>query len=303
MENLHLEIAKAIGSPIDPNLPAPMVISEIADVQTAEPGEDCWTFADDGNGDDVYVVDSNGAITVHKVSPAAATDVSFQHYNSKLEYILVKDVMDAKDQGALARKKAALARAMDKLEVKRILDACLALASQEVTQDSGEDVYSVILKMVQKIEDYGNNYVLLVSAEVRALMDAYDKDNATNFNYKVSIDELLSKKGVKVIKVSGTVDIGAGQVRLLAASKAILVAKDSTLAIGLPISFIRRKISPEIAQGMGIEVDGAQRGLIVANTPVIVAGTNTLGYGVYGYESIIEAVTNKRAIAWCGAIA
>ena len=300
--NLGLEIARAIGSPIDPNLPVPFVLKEIADVETVPPGESVWTFADDANGDDIYTVDAAGAITVHKVSPAGATDLTFVHLNSKLEYVLVKDIMDAKDQGALARKKAALARAMDKIEVKRILDACLGIAGQDVTQATGEDVYDVILKMVHKVEDYGDNYVLLLGSAVKEIIDTYDKDKVTTFNYNIGLMQRIKDLGIQAIKVTGKVDVGAGQVSLLGANKAVLVARDSTLAQGRPIAFVRREISPEIAKGMGIEVDAAQRGLVVAGTPVIVSGTNTLGYGVYGYESLIEAIVNKRAIAYCASI-
>ena len=299
---LAVEIAKAIGSPIDPNLKVPFVLNEIADSDTAEPGESCWTFADDGNGDDIYTVDANGAITTHKVSPAAATDLIFVHYNTKLEYVLVKDIMDAKDQGALGRKKAALARAMDKIEVKRMLDACVALVGQDVTQASGEDIFDVIIKLKQKIEDYGDNFILLVGSTVKNLIDTYDKDMAATNNYKAGLQEYLVNAGIKVVKVTGTVDIGAGQVALLNTAKAVMIARDSTIAEGKPIKFIRRKISPEIALSMGIEVDGAERGLIVANTPINLAGVNTLGYGVYAYESVIEAITNKRAISYCAAI-
>ena len=78
--------------------------------------------------------------------------------------------------------------------------------------------------------------------------------------------------------------------------KAVLIAKNSRIAEGKPIKFVRRKIGAEIAKLMGADVDSAQRALMVNPTPVNVSGTNTLAYGVYGYESVIFTITNPYAI-------
>ena len=74
-----------------------------------------------------------------------------------------------------------------------------------------------------------------------------------------------------------------------------MIALDSTIAKGRPIVFVRRRISAEVAKLMGADVDSAQRCTIVNPTPVQDEG-NRLAYGVYGYESIIWAITNKYAI-------
>ena len=88
------------------------------------------------------------------------------------------------------------------------------------------------------------------------------------------------------------------------AKKIILLAKNSRIAEGKPIKFVRRRISAEIASLMGADVDKAQRAIVVTNTPTIVSGTNKLAYGVYGYESVIFCITNPLAlcIADCSAI-
>jgi len=83
----------------------------------------------------------------------------------------------------------------------------------------------------------------------------------------------------------------------------ILVARNSTIAEGKPVKFVRRRISSDIAKLMGADVDKAQRALIVNPTPVNVGGTNTLAYGIYGYESQIFTVTNPKAICICDATA
>lgn len=304
MDRIDLEISKVLGVPIDPNLQVPLVISEVANVETAEPGEEIKYFSSyDANVDDVYTADANGVITAHKLTPNSATALTFQGLQSKLEYVLINDVLagsngNSPDTGVLGRKKAAITRAMDKEEVRRICALCLAQSSQEVTQASGEDLYDLIVKLVHKVEDYGDNYTLLVGSTVKEAIDVYDKVNADNFNYRVGLDEYLRKTGIKVIKVAGTFtnSSGAGQ-RMLAVDKLILIAKDSTIADGKPFWFVRRKVNPEIAKMMNAE--SAERLVSVAQAPTIIDGTNNLlAYGVFGFEAVIECMTNKLAISW-----
>lgn len=302
MERPDVLIAKTIGQPIDSALPVPFVLSEIADIDFADPGEDVyvWTAYDD-NVDTVYTAGDAGELTSNKKSPAGATSLTFVGLQTDLAYVTVNEILDAKDQTALARKKAAMTRSMDKQEVKRILDGILAIASQEVACASGEDLYDGILKMVHKVEDYGDNYVLLCGSTVSEKIDTYDKENADNFNYRVGLKETMDNLGIKKIKVVGQIKLDSGSYdAVLAATKAILVARDSQLKVGRPVLFVRRRISPEIAEMMGINPDEAQRLLSVAQTPCVINNhKNILGYGVFGYESIIEAITNYKAIAWC----
>ena len=53
---------------------------------------------------------------------------------------------------------------------------------------------------------------------------------------------------------------------------------------------------------MGAEVTGAQRGLFVTQVPTTlnISGTAypVAAYGVYGYESVVIAVSNPKAISW-----
>ncbi|MFA7290235.1 MAG: hypothetical protein WC055_15270, partial [Melioribacteraceae bacterium] len=188
MERPDVLIAKTIGQPIDSALPVPFILSEIADVETAEPGEDVYVFtAYDDNTDTVYTAGDAGELTSNRKSPSGATSLTFVGLQTDLAYVTVNEVLDAKDQSAIGRKKAAITRSMDKQEVKRILTAILAVSTQEVTRASGEDVYDVIVKMVHKVEDYGDNYVLLCGATVKEKIDTYDKDNASTFNYNVGM--------------------------------------------------------------------------------------------------------------------
>lgn len=299
MDRVDLEIAKTIGVPIEDNLKVPVALAEIADVSTAEPGEEVKYYAsEDANDDDIYTADANGVLTLHKLSASAATPLAFVGLQSKLEYVLINDVMagsegNKPDTGVLGRKKASITRSMDKQEVKRICDAILSVASQEVTLDSGEDLYDGLVKMVHLVEDFGDNFVLLAGSTIKEKIDIYDKVNADNFHYRIGIKEYLANAGITLIKVTGKVNGAA----ILAATKCILVARDSTIAQGKPIIFVRRRVSPEIAAMMG--ATDAERLISVAQAPTIIDGTNNLlGYGVFGFEAVIEAIVNFRALAW-----
>jgi len=299
--NVYLEIAKLIGEPINPELPVPVEIAAIADVDTAEPGEKVYYFAsEDSDVDEIYDVDAAGALTVVKRVPMTDTALTFKGINSKLEYVLVDSVLSSPDVDILARKKAAIARGMDKLELRLILKAITDSGSvfEAGTALSGKDLYDVIMEAKHNIEDYGDQYVLLCGSAVKEAIDNYDKKNAGTFNYNITLSAKLRELGIEVRKIFGKVKTtgdGSSAV-LLDTNKFILIARNSTIAEGRPLQFVRRRISPDIAKLMGADVDKAQRALIVNPTPVNVAGTNTLAYGVYGYESMIWAIKNIKAI-------
>ena len=292
-----------INEPIDPNLRCPVELMDIVNYREAEAGESVEYFASpaqDRAADDIYAADANGTITYHKIALKSVLALTFVGLQSKLETVLIDEILNSHDQTALAQKKDAIIRAMDSEEVRLILNLCLAVASQEITKDSGEDLLDVIIKLKQKVSDYATDYVLLVASDVMDAIESYDKDNVTSFNYKMSIMEEIAKLGIKkVVKVLGNSGYNAGSTPVLAAGKAILVGRNSNLAKGRPIFFSRRKFSGDIAKLSGAQ-DGAVRLINVVETPFVINGSNanTLGYGVFGYESKIMVLTNYRAISW-----
>jgi hypothetical protein len=292
-----------INEPIDPNLRCPVELVDIVNYRESEPGETIEYFASsaqDRAADDIYAADANGAITYHKVALKAVTALTFVGLQSKLETVLIDEILNSKDQTALAQKKDSIIRAMDCEEVRRILNLVLAVASQEVEKASGEDLLDVIINMKQKVSNYATDYILLVASDVMDEIEEYDKANVTTFNYKMSIMEEIAKLGIKkVVKVLGNSGYAAGDTPVIANGKAILVGRNSGIAKGRPITFLRRKFSKEIAELCGAQ-EGAVRLIDVAKTPTPInaGGTNTLGYGVFGYESIIQVLTNFRAVSW-----
>jgi hypothetical protein len=291
-KRVDLEIARLIGQPINPNLPSPLALTEACNVEAAAPGEEIKAFTGDTSDiDDIYTADADGKLTIHKCTPVTPAAVTWVGLQSLLEYVLINDVLPSEDQGALARKKAGITRAMDKQEVKLVCDAALGVVSQRVTAEAGKDVLHRIIQLKQKVGVYGDNFVLLVGTDIADAIDTYDIDYVTTHEYKIGIKDVLANLGITVIKIVGEVN---GAV-ILGAKKGILVARNSMLAEGRPIYFLRRSISPEIAAQMGIE--SGVRLISVAQVPTIIDTKNTLGYGCFGYESFMLVITNYRAIA------
>ena len=300
----QMEIMKYIGEPINASLNVPVEISAIADVYVVEPGEKTWYYASqDTDDDEIYQVNTTtGAVTAVKREPLGVTELTFQGLNSKKEYVLLDTIMDTPDQQVLGRKKGRIAAALDKLELRLILKAITdSDAVQTVTLDSGEDLYDVIVQAKQAVEDQGDKYLLLAGSAVNNKLDVYDKEMASTFNYNVTIREKIAKMGIEVVKIFGTVKYTGDSVvtALLSANRFILIARNSRLADGKPIAFVRRKVSPLIAQQMGASIDGAQRALIVDKALTNIDGTDTLGFGIVAYEKIIWAITNVNCIVKC----
>ncbi len=316
MDNPRLEISKLIGEPINYQLPVPVELSAIANLEVIDPGEVLWRYTSvDTDLDTILVVDTtDGKLVQVKKSPLGTTAIAFQGLNSKKEYVLVDAVLNSTDTKVLGRKKEAISRGMDKRELKLVLDGIEANTQtpsnancQSYAIVSGDDIYDAIMAMKHKVEDYGDGYVLLVGSLVKEAIDTYDKDNAATFNYNVTLSAKLRELGIEVVKIFGKVEStdGGGEEVLLDTKHMILLAKNSRVASGKPIWFVRRRIPADIASLMGADVDAAQRALMVGNVPEIVdfSGTssNVLGFSVIGYESVIFAIPNPKVIVTCDA--
>lgn len=302
-----------LGEPINTRLPVAVELAEICNLATAEVGEKTFAFDSLDTDNDTIIASANdGAIVTVKRTPIGDAEVSFTDLESQEEYILVKDVLAAADKSLFARKKGRISNGLDKRELKLVLDLILSPASgsigsgiAEETLSSGLDLYDVIQNMIHAVEDYGDDLVLLEGVDVKKAIDKYIKVKAAAFNYKITIKDLLRENNVKRMKVFGKVEstVSGGMERLLATDKCILIAKNSRIAPQeqKPIWFVRRKISPEIAELMGADVNTAQRATIIVPTPVQVSG-NKRAFAVYATESIVAAVTNSKSIVKSGVV-
>jgi len=316
MDSLIEKAMRIIGAPIDANHSVSVELTEICNIpEPAAPGELCYTFVpDDSNGvDKIYTSGSEGQILTIKVKLAGLTSLNFEFLQSKEEYVLVQELAESPDTNALARRKVSIGRAMDKLESKRVYDLVLALdgdtdvglVDQEVARTTGEDIYDLIVAMVRKVENYANDYVLLAGNTAYAEIEDYDKANADNFLTAVSIFDLLKRKGITLIKVFENIqlrnadDNSGSDVPVLAADKMILIGRNSKLLAGKPILFMRRQVRALVANAGGtFDVD--ERALYTAETPSPMYNGTVLthGYGIFGFESIVAAILNYRAVCW-----
>jgi len=74
-----------------------------------KPGEHVWRIQNiDTNVDVVLSVDSDGKITTVKRSPLSDVELTFTGYNSKMDYVLVDDILNSVDTDALSRRKEAI---------------------------------------------------------------------------------------------------------------------------------------------------------------------------------------------------
>lgn len=312
-KNMTLEIAKQIGQPISKNLPVPVELSVMANLETAGVGEKVWRYsAVDDTADIVYQINSDGTLDEVKRDPVGDAQLSFQGLNSKKEHVLIDDILGASDNtGVLARRKASIIRAMDKKEVYSVIQGILGntalgqansnfvpgVSCQSVSPSSGQDLYDVIMDMKHKVEDYGDDYLLLCGSTVKEKIDTYGKDNASSFNYDVGLNEMLNRNGIKVMKVFGTFKDGAGSsYRVMDKKKMILISRNSRIAEGKPLTFVRRRIDPEMAKVMGADINEAYRAVFSESATIVTGGENTFGYSVWGYESVIFLITNPYAI-------
>ena len=319
MSKESLRIAKLIKEPVNYQHRVPVALSKIADEYTAEPGEHVWRIQNiDTNVDVVFVLNADGKLVQIKRSPLQDVELTFVHWNTKKEYVLLSEILDRVDTNALARRKESLTRGMDKKELKTILDALITPTSAVypandttnagITVVSGDDIYDCFVRAVHKLEDYGDGYEALVGTTVKEKIDTFSKENATTNYYDVRLKAKIAELGVNIYKVYGTVSDSSGNAAaelaadavLLDKKKFVMVATDSSMVKGKPISFVRRRISPEIAESMGADVDKAQRAIFVGQAPervdVAGVGSDVLGYSVFCYESIIFCVTNPNAV-------
>lgn len=301
MNNPNIDVAKIFGQPIDPALPVDPVLAEISKKDTLECGDNAYAFTSyDENVDTIYTAGNNGEVVSNHKSPVGAVEIQMIGYQSDLAYVTLNEMSTSKDFTALARKKIAITRGLNKLELRGMINLILAISSQKVTVGSGEDLYDGIMKMVHKINDYGENYVLLAGREVVQAIDVWDKQNADNLNYRVSIREMLSDVGIKVVKVLGSVKLDSGQyLPVLDPTKAILVARTSDLVDTRPCLLIRRKFNAELSKSAGVEGEAERLVTSIGGLQVINNSKNILGVGCFGYENIGLAVTNYLAVCFC----
>lgn len=299
MDEKVLEIAKLIGDPVNPSLPVPVALSEIANIETADPGEKVYVWDDEELiPEEVYQINANGTLTLVEADLLGDVELAFKTFTTPMRYIRVDKLLQSPDQSKLASLKRSLTNACDKQELYMVLKAIRTGGVVDtVTPGAGEDLYDLLVKAIEEVEDYGDGYVLLCGTRLYSKIKKYDKENAGTHNYKVGLEEYLDSENVRRIKVVGKItnDDGA-DVPLLPPTAGILVATRSDIAKGKPIVFVRRKFNAEIANNLNADVDAQQRAIVLDKAPIQVSGEPTVAYGIFAMESFASAILNKRVI-------
>lgn len=319
---LGMAVAMRVGEPINVKLPVPFELAKICNFEEAEPGERVWTPTNvDDASDVIYSVDTTyGIMTTTKVDPIGETQLTFKHLNSPLTRVNLPDILESNDDRILIRKKQKVTDGLDKTEVRVLLTAILTPGTTRtnggapsneaitvVTPDSSDDLFDVIKEMVETVEDYSKGgHVLLAGSSAYSKVKSFSKDRASTDNYDTDLLGYLKDNNIELIKVSGTVQNTGDQAEaaLMDANKLILVALESTNAMGKPITFVRRKLSTSKFPGLETEVN-MQRGYLYTNMPSVDAASgasaagsvaNLWSYGICAYESVIFTIDNPKAI-------
>lgn len=309
-QNPSIEIAKNIGEPKDPRKPIPDIIMKFANISTAQPGDDIYTFSPVVPTDYVHLVSAAGEITQQSVSPLTPSIMSFVDAISPEKYISFPEYLKRKEN-AFARVKRDINTALNSWEVAKVIglmSAAATSASNLFTPDSGSTRfrYSNLVDMVEATMDYGSKPVLICGSSV--WKDIFMADWLEN-KYQ-SVEEAFNRLGIEVIRIGlgasartyslNDADVSGGYVvtEILPANVAYLV-NTSDVDGEKPMEFVRKDVSSISAFG-GIAVeagDKPQRALMISGQPKQVGSTNYLAFGVIGMEELAMAWTNKYCVA------
>lgn len=283
-----LELAKLANIPYDAELPIPEVITEVAKTASVAKGEDYEYFTVSPETKTVYTV-SDGSVTQTAVTPGSESDLSFSSYDSPEYYVYVEKLLAAKYDPIAIKSKVAM-EALNRLEVKTILDLLITAAEGESNTfalDSGDSVidFEKIVDMTRSIAKYGKKLVLITGSDVTTdvlLMD-YNDDKQREVS--------LAKAGIsKWIPIEDVTYTHSTSQTVMASDKAILVATADANEERC-IHFVRRKVT---------SIDGAgekERVLIAAGPGHFVGSARKLAYALTAFEQFGAVVTNAKCIA------
>lgn len=295
----QLEIAQIFGEPKDPRRPYPDLIAEVAETDTANPEDYYYYFDALLDTDKIYVITATGELTQENVSPDTPALLAFSDLSSPEYFIKITDLAKAKET-VIKRKLRTINRAMNAYENYKITSLCstaCAASGNQISLGSGETRFnfSHLVTMKHTIKDYGDDFVLLVGSDVDLDIDLWD----WNDNKYHSLKDALEQLRIRIVRVTGSVDIDGSTTNVLASTKAYLVARSTEM--GRPIVFVRKRLDDiEILGGVIKEADGdkPERLVFASPNPVthVSADKRYLAVGITGFEEIAAAVVNQYGI-------
>lgn len=289
------EVGKILGMPLDPRKPWAAVLEAVADVDTTGVGEDLFAYDVDEDVKEVYVLANNGAsINSVQVVPSAPNTVAFNDISSREYRVHLFDLYRAK-YSVLGKKKKAATRSLDAKEIKYVLDLGLASVpvGNQLTGVADEKFkFPDIVDLVEKIEDYADDMILVVGSSINRDLITMDYDE----NKYHSLKSALADLGIAKIKVTGKVKTdGGGDEALMDSMKCLLVGRSAVN--GRPIKVSRREL-PEDFEGIKMEKDALKQRATILSPAVMNVGTDRKpSVALWGVESLAVVCTNTKALA------
>ena len=297
----QLEMARVIGEPVDPRKPYTDIVGSVCEIGTADPNEYVYYYDVLNETDIVYTITATGAVTSTNAAPDAPAAFTFIDIASPEYYVKITDLASAKE-ATLARKLKTIERSLNMYENKYIFD----LAAEAVSTSGNTNTlssaqmrfsYNDLIKMVQQVVDYGDNYTLFCGSEVDTDIKLWN----WNDNKFQSLSQAFTDLGIEKVRMgvgNVTIDTNAAA-RQLAANKAFLIAKSTES--GKPFLFVRKNLNDIDLLGGAIKSTGErpQRLVFVSPNPIVASGGTTryLAVGVTGYEQIVAACVNPYAVS------
>ena len=295
-----LEISRIIGEPKDPRKPYGYygVIPDICEIDSALPDEYLYEFNATQETDKIYVVTSTGECTQLNITPNTPSLISYVDNVTPEFWIKLKDLASAKEK-ILARKKVDINRALDGYEVYSILQALNSAvqSANDYTIGSGNSsfAYDTLVQQMNGLDDYADNYVLLVSAQIQQDIRLWD----WTYNKYTSLATALKDLNVKIVRVFGQVYVDGTLKNIIDPNTSYLIGTQS--ATGKPILFVRKQLNAMEDIGGVIKTDGTapERWVIVGTNPQWVNASTAryLAVSLIGWGEIAIIVTNPYAIS------
>jgi hypothetical protein len=173
-----LEVARIIGQPLDPRKPYPEIVNECCEVDTAEPEDYLYYFDVLVETEKIYVITGTGAVTQEYVTLDTPAQLSFVDLATPEYYIKLTDFASRKED-VIARKKKTINWALNSYESWRIiqlLDTAAVQSGHTNTMESGftRFNYQELISMIEDVQDYGDDYLLIVGAKIDRDMLLWD---------------------------------------------------------------------------------------------------------------------------------
>jgi hypothetical protein len=292
-----LEYSRIIGEAKNPKKPYPNIVSEVCELDSADPNEYVYYFDALVDTDYIYTTVASG-VEQKAVSVDTPTQLTFVDRATPEYYAKITDLVNSKER-TLARKRATVNRALNGYEIYYLLDAIDTAATGQGNHErlkSGSTWFNFenLIDLIDIVIDYGDSYSLIAGTQIDKDIKLWNWNDDKNQSVIAAFKEL----NVNVVRVPFSITLDDATTNVLDSETAYLLAKDTEM--GKPCLFVRKRLD-EISGLKGIlsdPGDSPERLVFVSPNPVSIGSSNTryLAVGMTGYENIVTAVTNPYAL-------